>query len=193
MTRACEACPGANIGAAWYIRRVAAKFLDAAARAAFASAIEAIEKSSAAEVVVAVRRRSAPYLHANVVIGGVVAIAGLAAMLFSAYEFSLTSTLVGHGLADEVLLIVYPVVLGTGKRFIAAGTPARSFELVGTSANPSGIVLATYQVAGPYVRDGRLRSRETIVDGIENAPRAFLGLLLGENVGKMLVAVGPAA
>jgi NADPH-dependent curcumin reductase CurA len=42
-----------------------------------------------------------------------------------------------------------------------------------------------------WVRDGRLRSRETIVEGIENAPRAFLGLLRGENVGKMLVAVGP--
>jgi NADPH-dependent curcumin reductase CurA len=30
------------------------------------------------------------------------------------------------------------------------------------------------------------------VDGIENAPKAFLGLLRGENIGKMLVKVGPA-
>jgi NADPH-dependent curcumin reductase CurA len=45
--------------------------------------------------------------------------------------------------------------------------------------------------AAEWVRDGRLRYRETIVDGIENAPRAFLGLLRGENVGKMLVKVGP--
>ena len=73
---------------------MAAKFLDAAARAAFASAIEAIESASAAEVVVAVRRRSAVYLHANLVIGTAVAIAGLAAMLFSAHEFALTSILV---------------------------------------------------------------------------------------------------
>jgi NADPH-dependent curcumin reductase CurA len=41
------------------------------------------------------------------------------------------------------------------------------------------------------VRDGRLRYRETIVEGIENAPRAFLGLFHGENIGKMLVKVGP--
>jgi NADPH-dependent curcumin reductase CurA len=38
-------------------------------------------------------------------------------------------------------------------------------------------------------RDGKLRHRETIVDGLENAPRAFLGLLRGENLGKMLVRV----
>jgi len=46
--------------------------------------------------------------------------------------------------------------------------------------------------AAEWVQDGRLRYRETIVEGIENAPGAFLGLFRGENVGKMLVAVGPA-
>jgi len=45
--------------------------------------------------------------------------------------------------------------------------------------------------AQEWVRDGRLRYRETVIDGIENAPSAFLGLLRGENVGKMLVKVGP--
>ncbi len=45
---------------------------------------------------------------------------------------------------------------------------------------------------GPWVRDGLVQHRETVVEGIENAPRAFLGLLGGENVGKMLVQVGPA-
>ena len=47
--------------------------------------------------------------------------------------------------------------------------------------------------ASEWVRDGRLRYRETVVDGIENAPKAFLGLLRGENIGKMLVKVGPDA
>jgi NADPH-dependent curcumin reductase CurA len=46
--------------------------------------------------------------------------------------------------------------------------------------------------ATEWVRDGRLQYRETIVEGIENAPSAFLGLLRGQNIGKMLVAVGPA-
>lgn len=62
---------------------------------------------------------------------------------------TLTSMLLEHGLADEVLLIVYPVLLGTGKRFFAEGTPARSFVLISTMALPSGIMLHRYKVAGP--------------------------------------------
>jgi NADPH-dependent curcumin reductase CurA len=49
-----------------------------------------------------------------------------------------------------------------------------------------------FERATEWVREGRLRHRETVVDGIDNAPRAFLGLLRGENIGKMLVKVGPA-
>jgi dihydrofolate reductase len=62
---------------------------------------------------------------------------------------TLTSTLLEHGLADEVLLFVYPVLLGAGKRFFAEGTPARSFELVSSKALPSGIIISTYKAAGP--------------------------------------------
>ena len=62
---------------------------------------------------------------------------------------TLTSTLLEYGLADEVLLVLYPVLLGTGKRFFAKGTPGRLFELVNTSAFPSGVILSTYKVAGP--------------------------------------------
>ena len=61
---------------------------------------------------------------------------------------TLTSTLLEHGLADEVLLIVYPVLLGTGKRFFVQNTPARALELVGTQAMPTGITLTAYKVAG---------------------------------------------
>jgi len=61
---------------------------------------------------------------------------------------TLTSTLLEHGLADEVVLIVYPVLLGTGKRFFAEGTPARSLELVSTKAMPSGIIFSIYKGAG---------------------------------------------
>jgi len=45
--------------------------------------------------------------------------------------------------------------------------------------------------AAGWVADGRLRWRETVVEGIENAPTAFLGLLRGDNIGKMVVKVGP--
>ena len=62
---------------------------------------------------------------------------------------TLTSPLLEHGLADEVLLAVYPVLLGTGKRFFAEGTPPRSFELVSTEALASGVILSTYKLNGP--------------------------------------------
>jgi dihydrofolate reductase len=61
---------------------------------------------------------------------------------------TLTSTVLEQGLADEVVLTVYPVLLGTGKRFLAPGTAARAFELVSTQALPSGVILSGYQVAG---------------------------------------------
>jgi NADPH-dependent curcumin reductase CurA len=44
---------------------------------------------------------------------------------------------------------------------------------------------------GPWVREGKLAYRETILDGIENVPAAFAGLFRGDNIGKMLVRVGP--
>ncbi len=62
---------------------------------------------------------------------------------------TLTPTVLEYGLADQVPLIVYPVLLGTGKRFFAEGTPPRSFELVNTRAWPSGIILGIYRSAGP--------------------------------------------
>jgi dihydrofolate reductase len=62
---------------------------------------------------------------------------------------TLTSTLLEHGLAEEVLLIVYPVLLGTGKRFFAEGTPPRAFELISTQTTPTGMIFSTYKVAGP--------------------------------------------
>jgi NADPH-dependent curcumin reductase CurA len=43
--------------------------------------------------------------------------------------------------------------------------------------------------ASGWVRDGSLRYKEDIVDGLENAPDAFIGLLEGRNFGKLLVRV----
>jgi dihydrofolate reductase len=62
---------------------------------------------------------------------------------------AVTSVVLEHGLADEVVLMVDPVLLGKGKRLFAQGTPPRAFELAGTKALPSGIIVNTYKPAGP--------------------------------------------
>jgi dihydrofolate reductase len=61
---------------------------------------------------------------------------------------SLTSAILEHGLADEVLLLVNPVLLGKGKRLFAEGTPPRAFVLESTQALPSGIIINSYKAAG---------------------------------------------
>ncbi len=42
------------------------------------------------------------------------------------------------------------------------------------------------EMAG-WLQSGQVRSRETVHEGLESAPDAFLGLFSGENTGKMLV------
>jgi len=44
-----------------------------------------------------------------------------------------------------------------------------------------------YADMGAWIADDKIKWQETIMAGIENAPKAFIGLFKGENVGKMLV------
>ena len=61
---------------------------------------------------------------------------------------TLTSVLLGEGLVDEVVLIVYPVLLGRGKRFFSDSADPRELALVDTTATPTGVLLNTYRLAG---------------------------------------------
>ena len=42
---------------------------------------------------------------------------------------------------------------------------------------------------GSWVKEGKIKYREDIVDGLENAPEAFIGLLKGKNFGKLMIRV----
>lgn len=71
---------------------------------------------------------------------------------------TLTSAIIANGLADELVLVVYPVLLGAGKRVFAQGTPARAFELVRSQALASGLVLTEYAL-GPALEGVRAPER----------------------------------
>jgi dihydrofolate reductase len=62
---------------------------------------------------------------------------------------TLTSPLLEHGLAEEIVLFAYPVLLGTGKRIFAEGTPARSLALVSTRTLAAGVTINMYKPSGP--------------------------------------------
>jgi dihydrofolate reductase len=62
---------------------------------------------------------------------------------------TLTPLLLEHELADEVLLLVYPILLGTGKRFFSDAALPRELALVGTKAASSGVIISTYRPNGP--------------------------------------------
>ncbi len=61
----------------------------------------------------------------------------------------LAQTLLRHGLVDELNLLVFPVVLGGGKRLLEGGAEPRAFELVSTRSTPKGVIVATYRRGGP--------------------------------------------
>ena len=61
---------------------------------------------------------------------------------------TLTSPLLGQGLVDEVVLIVYPVLLGRGKRFFSDQADARELAFVSTKATSTGVLMNTYRHVG---------------------------------------------
>lgn len=69
------------------------KFADDAARVALRRAIEAVERASAVEVVVAIRRQSSSWLHVNALVGAATTFAALAFMLLGSHPFSIPAIL----------------------------------------------------------------------------------------------------
>jgi hypothetical protein len=70
-------------------------------------------------------------------------------------------------------------------------------QLIGKRITLRGFIVSDHQdlqpdffrEVGGWLREGRLRYRETVVTGIEHTLDAFLGLLRGDNTGKMIVAL----
>lgn len=75
--------------------------------------------------------------------------------------------------------------------------PEKMFSIVQKRLTLQGFIVSDHVAlmndfvneVGPLALSGKLRSRETIVDGLDKAPQAFIGLLKGENFGKLVVKV----
>lgn len=75
--------------------------------------------------------------------------------------------------------------------------PRLLWHLIVKRARAEGFLIFDYADRFPkaqkqiaqWLAEGRIQYRETITDGLENAPRAFIGLFHGENLGKQLVRV----
>jgi NADPH-dependent curcumin reductase CurA len=111
-------------------------------------------------------------------VGGTVSDAVLANLNFYA-RVSLCGSISQYNTAD-----LGPRLMGTfvGKRVTARGFIVWDFN------QKYGAAL---RQMGEWVRSGHIKFKEDIVEGIDNAPRAFIGMLRGENFGKMQVKLGP--
>jgi NADPH-dependent curcumin reductase CurA len=88
---------------------------------------------------------------------------------------------------------------GVGKGDGTDRLPATMREILSKSLTVRGFI--NYEFSAEYypaflrevgagIADGRIRYREDFVDGLENAPEAFIGMLEGRNFGKLIVRVG---
>jgi NADPH-dependent curcumin reductase CurA len=76
--------------------------------------------------------------------------------------------------------------------------PRLMWNFVGRRTSLRGFIVSDFahkfdparKQMGAWVRSGKLKYREDIADGIASAPRAFIGMLRGENFGKQLVRLG---
>jgi len=64
---------------------------------------------------------------------------------------NLTQTLLAHDLVDRFRLMVFPVVIGSGKRLFAEGTLPGALKLVDSRVSTTGVLIATYEPAGEIV------------------------------------------
>ena len=64
----------------------------------------------------------------------------------------LVQSLMRRNLVDEYVLLIHPLVLGSGRRLFADGGAFAALRLVGTKTTTTGVVIATYQLAEPTTR-----------------------------------------
>jgi len=59
----------------------------------------------------------------------------------------LIQTLMKHNLVDLYVLLIHPIILGSGRRLFSDGSPFITLKLIDAKTTPTGVVVATYQPA----------------------------------------------
>lgn len=77
---------------------------------------------------------------------------------------------------------------GPRNLYIAIGKRLTLKGFIGSDHND--LLPQFYADMGQWIEEDRMKWKETVLEGIENAPKAFIGLFSGENFGKMLVKIG---
>lgn len=82
----------------------------------------------------------------------------------------LIQTLLKHDLIDRFTLLIYPVVLGRGKRLFGTGTMPGTLELIESKVTPSGVTINTYERAGA-VKVGSFAHEQPSADELKRRER----------------------
>jgi dihydrofolate reductase len=82
--------------------------------------------------------------------------------------------LLAAGLIDRLVLMTFPVVIGSGKRLFGEGTPPRSMTMVEHRVTPGGTVIAEYEPGGE-VRAGSFVTEEPSPAELERRARIVRG------------------
>jgi NADPH-dependent curcumin reductase CurA len=111
---------------------------------------------------------------------------------------------VGGSITDAVFLVLNTKarvsICGQISQYNETGAPTGSRilqQLLWKQARAEGFLVYQFQKRWPegisqmaqWIREGKVRYREHVVEGFHNTPQAFIGMLRGENSGKMIVKV----
>lgn len=88
----------------------------------------------------------------------------------------LLQTLLTADLLDEIRLLIYPLVLGSGKRFFGEGTMPAALRLTGSTTTPSGVLITRYERAGE-VQTGSFAMETPTAAEVERRKERAPGLL----------------
>ena len=94
-----------------------------------------------------------PWINSELITGGVAARikelkAGEGSALKVIGSGNLAQTLFKHDLVDEIMLMSFPITLGTGKRLFSEGTIPAAFTITESLVTSNGVIFANYERAG---------------------------------------------